>query len=56
VEQLVEVGCWQCGELCPQTDETDPPLTTELGEAWFQEHRLTCPKADRPFTDSVHPL
>ena len=47
-EQLVQVGCWQCGAKCPYTDETVPALTEELGEQWLQAHRRDCPYPDWP--------
>jgi hypothetical protein len=42
----VSAGCWQCGTFCPWTDETEPPLTKELSDMWFEAHRDVCPAPD----------
>jgi hypothetical protein len=44
--QLVSAGCWQCGTFCPWTDETDPPLTKELSDLWFDAHKKVCSMPD----------
>jgi hypothetical protein len=40
----VAVECSDCGDRCPYTDETDPPLTHELGDSWYDLHKLLCPQ------------
>lgn len=47
----VTAGCWQCGAICPWTNTTDPPLTRELADEWFDMHHDVCPAADWPGTE-----
>jgi hypothetical protein len=45
-----QTGCINCLTICPWTDTTDPPLTQELGDLWYQAHKEICPATDWPTT------
>lgn len=51
--QLVTSGCWHCKTRCPWTDETDPPLTRELSDMWFEAHKKVCPMPDNPIVGAL---
>lgn len=44
----IQTGCIDCLAICPWTDATDPPLTRELGDLWYQAHRQICLAANYP--------
>jgi hypothetical protein len=41
-DQLIEVGCSDCGQTCPHTNKTEPKLDRQRGEIWYALHQLIC--------------
>jgi len=41
--ELAEIGCALCGQACPFTVRTNPPLTRKRAEIWACLHQLVCP-------------